>query len=90
MRDLIKEIKDYEKKGKWVRRVMLTERDRNENSRKYFFFSLNQFIFNLDSSTFMPNPFYWAGNEPDILAPFQFNHAGILKWIITYLQLLLK
>eukprot|EP00048_Salpingoeca_helianthica_P017060 m.235483 g.235483 ORF g.235483 m.235483 type:complete len:787 (+) comp20087_c0_seq1:24-2384(+) len=30
----------------------------------------------LDPSTFLPNPFYWAGNEPDILVPFQFNAAG--------------
>jgi hypothetical protein len=30
----------------------------------------------LDQSTDLPNPFYWAGNEPDILAPYQFNAAG--------------
>lgn len=24
----------------------------------------------------MPNPYYWAGNEPDILAPWQFAAAG--------------
>jgi len=29
-----------------------------------------------DNSTDLPNPFYWAGNEPDILEPFQFNVAG--------------
>jgi putative alpha-1,2-mannosidase len=26
--------------------------------------------------TAMPNPWYWAGNEPDILAPWQFPFAG--------------
>ncbi|KNC48866.1 alpha-1,2-mannosidase [Thecamonas trahens ATCC 50062] len=24
-----------------------------------------------DPSTFLPNPFYWAGNEPDLLVPWQ-------------------
>ena len=26
--------------------------------------------------TALPNPFYWAGNEPDILAPWLFSLAG--------------
>ena len=26
--------------------------------------------------TALPNPYYWAGNEPNILAPFQFAWAG--------------
>ncbi|EGD79581.1 hypothetical protein PTSG_10430 [Salpingoeca rosetta] len=29
-----------------------------------------------DPSTTLPNPHYWAGNEPDILEPFQFHAAG--------------
>eukprot|EP00041_Stephanoeca_diplocostata_P029729 m.885435 g.885435 ORF g.885435 m.885435 type:complete len:835 (+) comp23619_c0_seq5:360-2864(+) len=29
-----------------------------------------------DLSTTLPNPYYWAGNEPGILEPFQFNVAG--------------
>ncbi|XP_062519255.1 uncharacterized glycosidase Rv0584-like [Corticium candelabrum] len=28
------------------------------------------------TSNLLPNPFYWAGNEPDILAPYLFNYAG--------------
>lgn len=24
----------------------------------------------------LPNPYYWAGNEPDLLAPWQFAAAG--------------
>eukprot|EP00050_Salpingoeca_kvevrii_P015104 m.43610 g.43610 ORF g.43610 m.43610 type:complete len:336 (-) comp6165_c0_seq1:97-1104(-) len=42
-----------------------------------------------DRSTFMPNPYYWAGNEPDLLEPFQFNFAGrsdltqkYARWVI--------
>ena len=26
--------------------------------------------------TILPNPYYWAGNEPDILAPWLFPFAG--------------
>lgn len=26
--------------------------------------------------TALPNPYYWAGNEPDILAPWLFSLAG--------------
>eukprot|EP00049_Salpingoeca_infusionum_P012982 m.241311 g.241311 ORF g.241311 m.241311 type:complete len:752 (+) comp15323_c0_seq1:878-3133(+) len=29
-----------------------------------------------DNWTTLPNPYYWAGNEPDILEPFQFNVVG--------------
>jgi len=28
-----------------------------------------------DSSNFLPNPYYWAGNEPSILAPNGFLYA---------------
>eukprot|EP00117_Sycon_ciliatum_P027270 scpid28321/ scgid2435/ Uncharacterized glycosidase Rv0584 len=27
-------------------------------------------------SNLLPNPYYWAGNEPDILAPYLFNYAA--------------
>ena len=30
----------------------------------------------MSSITTLPNPYYWAGNEPDLLAAFQFNVAG--------------
>ena len=29
-----------------------------------------------DNSTLLPNPYYWAGNEPDILVPIQFAFAN--------------
>lgn len=28
------------------------------------------------NGTLLPNPYYWAGNEPGIFEPFQFNAAG--------------
>lgn len=28
------------------------------------------------NQTLLPNPYYWAGNEPDILVPWQFVAAG--------------
>jgi len=31
---------------------------------------------NSDPFNVLPNPYYWAGNEPDILAPWLFNFAG--------------
>lgn len=38
------------------------------------------FFFNKSLSwplrNFMPNPYYWPGNEPDLFAPWQFNFAG--------------
>lgn len=30
----------------------------------------------LYNQTWLPNPWYWPGNEPDLLVPFQFNVAG--------------
>lgn len=30
----------------------------------------------LDPFNILPNPYYWAGNEPDILAPWEFAHAN--------------
>mmetsp|Transcript_43496 Transcript_43496/g.113219 ORF Transcript_43496/g.113219 Transcript_43496/m.113219 type:complete len:814 (-) Transcript_43496:218-2659(-) len=27
-------------------------------------------------SNFLPNPYYWAGNEEDLLSPFEFSYAG--------------
>jgi putative alpha-1,2-mannosidase len=35
--------------------------------------------------TFLPNPWYWAGNEPDMLAPWQFAAAGgAAAWRTAY------
>ena len=36
-------------------------------------------IYVISRDTLLPNPFYWAGNEPDILEPFQFNFAGTIS-----------
>lgn len=35
-----------------------------------------------DSSTLLPNPYYWAGNEPDLLAAWQFNVAGTVAALL--------
>lgn len=41
--------------------------------------ALNSFFANSDQWIFgnaLPNPLWWSGNEPDILAPWQFSFAG--------------
>lgn len=37
----------------------------------YFFDMSEYYPFNV-----LPNPYYWAGNEPDILSAYLFNFAG--------------
>lgn len=41
---------------------------------------LSEFMYRaeLDPFTVLPNPYYWAGNEPGLLSPFLFNFAGRL------------
>ena len=47
-------------------------------SKEYFVDQLNKF-FSLsedDPLNILPDPYYWAGNEPDIFAVWLFNYAG--------------
>ena len=36
------------------------------------------------SATILPNPYYWAGNEPSLLNAFEFNVAGVTMYSISY------
>jgi len=54
---------------------------------------LSTFMFNaqLIYDNFLPNPYYWAGNEPDILSVHEFVFAGradltqrYLRWLMEY------
>lgn len=47
-------------------------------SNNSFVQSLDEFIdySRNDPYNILPNPWYWAGNEPDIFAPWMFNYAG--------------
>jgi putative alpha-1,2-mannosidase len=37
-----------------------------------YFFDMAEY----DPFNVLPNPYYWAGNEPDILSAYLFNFAG--------------
>ena len=45
--------------------------------KQYFVEQLNEFFSRSkdDITNALPNPYYWAGNEPDILAVWLFNYA---------------
>ena len=61
-------------------------------SNQTFTENLNKF-FNLAkdyTSNILPNPYYWAGNEPDILAPYLFNDAGRADLTQEYVQWLME
>jgi len=47
-------------------------------SNDYFIEQLTEFFHRSEffPDTFLPNPYYWAGNEPDILAVWLFDWAG--------------
>jgi len=47
-------------------------------SNESFVSELDYFMYNsrYDPFNLLPNPYYWAGNEPDILAPWMFNFAN--------------
>eukprot|EP00026_Physarum_polycephalum_P007181 Phypoly_transcript_07238.p1 GENE.Phypoly_transcript_07238~~Phypoly_transcript_07238.p1 ORF type:complete len:536 (+),score=94.37 Phypoly_transcript_07238:231-1610(+) len=47
-------------------------------SENYFVSQLQEFFerSKLDPSNVLPNPYYWAGNEPDIFAPYMFLFAN--------------
>jgi len=46
--------------------------------KDYFAQQLEELMYNSewDPSNYLPNPYYWAGNEPDILSVYEFNYAG--------------
>ena len=46
--------------------------------KEYFIEQLNEFAFNARyfPSTFLPNPYYWAGNEEDLFSLWMFSYAG--------------
>lgn len=47
-------------------------------SNQSFVTQLDQFLdfSRADPYNILPNPWYWAGNEPDIFAPWMFGYAG--------------
>lgn len=61
-------------------------------SNQTFAENLNKFLsLSKDhTSNILPNPYYWAGNEPDILAPYLFSHAGRADLTQEYVQWLMK
>jgi len=59
---------------------------------QYFSQELEYFMYysQWDPSNYLPNPYYWAGNEPDILSVYEFNYAGrpdltqkYLRWLMN-------
>jgi len=48
------------------------------NDTQHFVSQLDEFFSRSEyfESNFMPNPYYWAGNEPDIFAAYLFAYAG--------------
>jgi len=58
-----------------------------------FVSALEELMFNgqIDYNNYLPNPFYWAGNEPDILSVYEFVFAGradktqrYLRWLMEF------
>jgi len=39
-----------------------------------------------DPTYALPNPYYWAGNEEDLLSPFLFNYAGRMDLTSQYVK----
>mmetsp|Transcript_8111 Transcript_8111/g.7289 ORF Transcript_8111/g.7289 Transcript_8111/m.7289 type:complete len:196 (+) Transcript_8111:227-814(+) len=44
----------------------------------------------LDTSNFLPNPYYWAGNEPDLFAVWLFNFANRTDLTSKYTREIIK
>eukprot|EP01079_Euglenida_sp_SAG-EU17-18_P012221 gene12221-2230_t len=55
-------------------------------SNATFCHELSTFMFRSrdDPSNLLPNPYYWPGNEPDIMSGFLFNFAGCAEYTQEY------
>uniref|UniRef100_A0A6B2KYI4 Glycoside hydrolase family 92 protein n=1 Tax=Arcella intermedia TaxID=1963864 RepID=A0A6B2KYI4_9EUKA len=57
-----------------------------------FISELDTFLYNSewDPTDYLPNPYYWAGNEPDILSAYEFNFAGRADLTQKYVRWLMN
>jgi len=57
-----------------------------------FVSQLEDFMYDgeFDPTNYLPNPYYWAGNEPDLLSVYEFNFAGRPDLTQRYLRWLLE